>query len=51
MTLSTCRGECHRDADTGDVFCPVCGWTEECPKEETINVEWFGEEESEVNDD
>ena len=34
MTISNCNGLCVRDADTGEIFCPVCGaWVSECPKE------------------
>ena len=35
MTLSNCNGMCHRDADTGELYCPACrGWVSECPKRE-----------------
>lgn len=33
MTISNCHGLCHRDEDTGELYCPACrGWVEACPK-------------------
>ena len=36
MSPSTCHGECYRDPDTGEIFCPCVpgGWVSECPKNE-----------------
>lgn len=35
MSISICHGECYRDPDTGEIFCPCVpgGWVIECPKE------------------
>ena len=35
MSISICHGECYRDPDTGEIFCPCVpgGWVSECPKE------------------
>lgn len=34
MSISNCNGMCHRDADTGELYCPACrAWVSECPKE------------------
>lgn len=32
MTISNCNGMCWKDDDTGETFCPPCGWVMECPK-------------------
>lgn len=34
MSISICHGECYRDPDTGEIFCPCApgGWVSECPK-------------------
>lgn len=36
MSISICHGECYRDPDTREIFCPCVpgGWVSECPKDE-----------------
>lgn len=40
MALSLCRGDCWKDRDTGEIFCPrVNDWVECCPKKEVRDDE------------
>lgn len=42
MTISNCSGMCWKDDDTGETFCPPCGWVMECPKKSCSQSRAYG---------